>query len=846
MIPIALRSLWAHKRRLLATVAAVTIGVAFLAGTLVLGDTTRASFDAIFERVNARTDVVVKPATPPVEDGSGTVATAVLDERLAERVAAVDGVERARPAVAGVGLLIGHDGEPLGGSGPPTIAASWLDDPALDPYRLAEGDAPVTDTDVVIDKASAAAGGLHIGDTATVQTPEPVQVTITGLVTFGDQESAGGTTYVGFTLAGAQRNVLHQPGRVSTIVVAGDQGVTQTELARRVSAVLPPGAEAITGAQLSQNQRSAIDQDFLDFFNWFLLIFAGIALLVATFSIYNTFSILAAQRTRESALLRALGASRRQVMGASLVEMLVVGLCSSAVGLVGGLGLAAGLRALLGALGADLPASGLVLAGRTVAITMAVGVVVTLLAGLLPARRSSRIAPLAALRDIAVDTSAASLARLATGAVLLAAGGAVLLHAAIGGGDAVLARAATGAVAGLAGMVALGPATVTLLSPAIGWPLAARGTSGRLALENARRSPRRTSAAATALLIGVAVVTVFTVMAQSAKASVEQTLTDAFGGDLVVSAGGAGLAPALAGELGAEPGIGTATGLGTGAALLDGHDGPLRFSSVDPGALSRVLDLRVTEGSLGDLGDHQLAVSSETAEEQGWHLGSPVPLRFLDGATGGFTVGAVYEVDSVVGGVLMRREDWSPHAVQPSDAAVLVRLADGVTMAEGRATAERVAAPYAGAKVRDRDEYVASIGSEINQALTLVYAMLALAVVIALMGIANTLSLSIHERVRELGLLRAVGQTRRQVRAMVRGESVVISLFGTLSGVALGVFLGWALVRAAATEEFGTFSAAPAQLVAITVVGGLAGVLAALRPARRAARLDILTAIAAE
>jgi putative ABC transport system permease protein len=259
-----------------------------------------------------------------------------------------------------------------------------------------------------------------------------------------------------------------------------------------------------------------------------------------------------------------------------------------------------------------------------------------------------------------------------------------------------------------------------------------------------------------------------------------------------------------------------------------------------------VLDLDVTAGSLADLGDHQFAVSTDEATSRNWRLGTKVPFAFLDGTTEEFTVGALYGTSDVLGSTVMRRAEWSAHGVQDRDAAVLIGLRDGVSMADGRVTAERVAQPYPGAEVQDRDQYVASVGEEINQALTLVYVMLVLAIVIALMGIANTLALSIHERTRELGLLRAVGQTRRQVRAMVRGESVIIALFGTLSGVGLGLFLGWSLVKAAASEGIGTFSAAPVHLAVVTLVGGFAGVLAARRPARKAARLDILTAIATD
>jgi putative ABC transport system permease protein len=844
----ALKSLWAHKRRLLSTLVAVAIGVAFLAGTLVLGDTTRSSFDGLFQQINAGTDVIVRPASGgDGNDEADDTIGVLLDQSLADQVGTVEGVRQAVPGVGGFGQLIGKDGKPLGGMGPPTLAASWDGDTPLNPFKIVEGAAPVRDTDVVIDRGAARTGKLAVGDTTTVQTPEPVTVTITGIVAFGERDNAGGTTFVGFTLDGAQRHVLHQPGKITSVAVVGDGQVGQAELAQRVGKVLPPGTEAVTGAEVAGDQRASIDGDFLDFFNWFLLVFAGIALLVAAFSIYNTFSILMAQRTRESALLRALGASRRQILTAALLETLAIGVVASVIGLVAGIGLAVGLQAIFDLAGFSLPEADLVVSPRSVLLTLGVGTVVTMLAGLLPARRSSRIPPLAALRDVAVDRTHSSIVRLALGSVLTVAGGAVLLHAAIAGGDGVLARAAAGAVLGLVGVVALGPALATAVTPIIGWPLAAtRGTTGRLARENARRNPRRTSGTAAALMIGVAVVTMFTVMAQSLKVSLTQTLTDSFGGDLVISSGmgGGGLPPSLAGQIAERPEVSTALGLGNADFRIDGKRA--NATVADPRSLDQVIDLDVTTGSVADLRADQVAVSTDEATTRSWQVGTAVPLTFLDGETQQFTVGAIYGMADLVDGIVMPRAAWTPHAVQDRDGVVLVRLAEGVSIADGRAAVEPIAKPLAGVEVQDRDQFLGTVGAQINQQLVLIYVMLVLAIVIALLGIANTLALSLHERVRELGLLRAVGQSRRQVRSMVRGESVIIALFGTLTGVALGVFLGWALVRAAASEGVGVFSAAPLQLVIVTVVGGLAGVLAARRPAKRAAKLDILSAIATD
>jgi putative ABC transport system permease protein len=844
---VTMRSVWGHRRRLTSTLAAVAIGVAFLAGMLMLGDTTRSSFDQLFKDVNAGTDVIVRPIVPgqDMAEADTTSNAVLLDESVAGRVANVEGVERVAPTVAAFGTLIGSNGEPLGSFGPPTVAGSWENDPELSPYRLAEGSAPVRDTDVVIDRAAATAGGLRVGSTTTVQTPDPVPVTVTGIVTFGEQENAGGMTFVGFTLDGAQQHVLRQPDKVTTLSIVGDPRVDQAELARRVGAELPAGVEARPAAEVAEAQRSALNGDFLDFFNRFLLVFAGIAMLVAAFSIHNTFSILTAQRTRDSALLRALGATKRQVLTSAVIETLVVGLVASLLGLAAGAGLAVGLRSLMSATGMALPDAPLIISARTVLITVVGGTVVTALAGLGPARRASKVAPLAALRDVAVDRSSTSVIRIVSGLLATGIGGALVLYAALSSEEGVLAQAALGATIGLLGIVVLGPAMASLVTPVLGWPLAkVRGTTGRLARENARRNPRRTAGTAMALVVGVAVVTIFTVVAQSLKVSISETISGAFTGDLVVTANGPGLPPELGRQLQGAPEIQTAVGVANAQLQLGGESA--YASATDPRALSEVLDLKVVQGSMADLRDDQMAISTDMATEHGWALGTTVPVTYLDGATQTFTIGAVYETSDILGGHLMSRSAWAPHAVQERDDVVLVKLAEGVDVADGRAVLEQAAEPYAGAKVQDSSQYVGDVASQIDQQLALIYVMLVLAIVIALMGIANTLALSLHERVRELGLLRAVGQTRRQVRAMVRGESVIIALYGTVTGVALGLFLGWALVQAAASEGIGTFSAAPVQLAAIALVGALAGVLAARRPARRAARLDVLAAVAAD
>ncbi|HZD75256.1 MAG TPA: ABC transporter permease, partial [Actinomycetota bacterium] len=400
MLRISLKSLWAHKRRLAGTLLAVLLGVAFLSGTLVLGDTLRANFDTLFTSVTGDTGAVVRSATEV--DSSPATPRGPIQAALVDRVRAAPGVASVQPVVAGLGQIVGSDGKAVSAMGPP-LASTWIADQSLTPYRLAEGRAPQRPDEVVINRGAAKDGDLRVGDRTTILTPRRVPVTVVGIATFQDADGFGGSTFVGFTLQGAQRHLLKRPGEVTSILVKAAPGVSQEELVRGLRPLLPAGVQAITGAQLSDESITAINQGFLGLFRTFLLVFAGIALFVATFSIANTFSIIVAQRTRESALLRAIGASRRQVLGSVVLEALGIGLLASAAGLAGGIGIASGLKAVFAGLGFPLPSSGLVFKSSNAMISVGVGVVVTLLAGLLPARRASRVAPLAALREVAAE-----------------------------------------------------------------------------------------------------------------------------------------------------------------------------------------------------------------------------------------------------------------------------------------------------------------------------------------------------------------------------------------------------------------------------------------------------------
>jgi putative ABC transport system permease protein len=841
---ITLRSLAAHRRRLVATTTAVGLGVAFMSATLAVGATVTTGFADVLARANAGIDVVVRSS---VVVGSGDFPERGLVARaLVDTIAAVDGVAAVAPRIEGSGRIVGLDGDPVGGGGP-TIVGDWIDDDQLNPYDLVEGRAPRAAGEVVIDKAAAAEGGLTVGDRTSVRLPDPVSVTVVGLVTYGGADSQGSATYAAFSPEVAAAAVLPDPGAVSSIVVAARPGVSQTELADRLGSVLPEGVEAITGARLTDELREQIQGDDGEAFQQALLLFTVVALVVAILTINNTFSILVTQRTRESGLLRALGASRGQVLRSVAGEALVVGLVGSAGGLAAGMGLAAGLLAFMDALGLSTPAAVPALDAGTFVAGFAVGLAVTLVSSLTPAVRASRVAPLAALRDMAVDRSATSRWRARAGALITGAGVALTI---VGATTGAPLAAAPGALATLVGVVVLGPVAARWVAASVGAPLAAlSGVSGVLAQRNAVRNPRRTSGAGVSLMIGVAVASLFTVAAGSLSRSIDEAVSAQFAGDLViVGEGRGGLSTDLAAALAELPEVVAASPLGSGHVRVNGRD--TLATTVDPATIGSVVMLDVRQGSMRDLGTDRVGVSVSYAVEHDLALGDPVTVAFADGVTRRPTVGAIYANDNLVAsaGIVLPRELYLPHTSRPVDTNMLIRLSDGVSEVAGEQATQRVADRFGAPDVLTNDEFTDMIAAEINVLITIVYVLLAIAIVIALMSIATTLALSVHERTRELGLLRAVGQTRRQTRAMLRGEAMVVSLFGTVSGLTVGLFLGWSFVSAfLSVDGFVASFAVPAlPLAAVLVLGTFAGALAAVRPARRAARVPVLSAISVE
>ena len=842
MIRITLTSLWARRRRLVSTTVAVFLGVAFLVGTLVLGDTLSANFDRLFTEVSAGTDVVVRNDSSLASDEGADDLRAPLDQSLVADIAAVDGVAVVEGQVVGYGALVGQDGEPVGGNGPPRLAGSWIEDPDLNPYELVEGRAPEADDEVVVNRGAAKLAKVDVGDRAVVQTPQPVEVTVVGIATFGGADGLGETTWTAFTLEGAQELVTRSPGEVSTIVAQADSGLSSDELRSRIDKALPDGIEAITGAELAGERSDAISAEFLDMLRTFLVVFAGIALVVATLSIANTFSITVAQRTRELALMRAIGASRRQLRRSVTIEALGIGIFASGLGVLGGVGVAGLLKGMFDAFGFSLPAGGLALKPLSLVAGFVIGVVATFVAARSAARRAASLAPVAAMREAATEQHSIGRRRRFVGFALAAAG---IVATVTGATTDGLLLTGVGSLLLVVATLLLAPVAMSPVARVVGGGLRRlRGVNGMLAEQNAQRNPRRSAATATALLVGVAVVALFTVFAASMKTALADQAAGDFKADLAVatpSFGGGRLSPELTGELEALDEVDGVVGIGGGPVKVDGDT--TEVTATDVTRLTPIGGIEAVDGSFESLGDDGIAVSEPKADSEGWSLGSTIELGFVDGDTETATVGAIYEENSFVGSLVVPDATWVAHTTQPTHATVLVDVVDGVSLDDAKAAIAPLADRHGG-EVQDGDELASAAGQGLDLLLGVVYALLALAVIIALLGIGNTLSLAVHERRRELGLLRAVGQTRRQVRSVLRLESVIVALFGTVVGLALGAYLGWVLFATVWTDG-ASFTLPITRLLVIAVMGALAGILAARRPAKRAARTPVLEAIAA-
>jgi len=847
---VTLKGVVAHRLRYALTALSVLLGVAFIAGTFVLTDTINSTFNNLYDQVYQGTAAVVRATQPFNPGASFTNQRQLIDASLAGTVAKVPGVRAVYLYIEGYAQLVGRDGKPIGkaSNGPPTLGEAWTDVAALNPLRLLPGGQPPrTSSQVVIDKHSADVGHFKVGDKVVVLTQQrPATYTITGIATWGSVDSPLGATMTVFDPVTAAR-VLAEPGKVTAIHVEAAPGVSQSVLVSRLQAAIrTPGVEVVTGQAVTAEGQQTVHQA-LSLFTNVLLMFALIALFVGSFVIFNTFSIVVAQRQRELALLRAVGANRRQVMASVLGESLVIGLVASVAGVVAGTGLAIVLKAGLAALGAALPATGLVVSTRTVVVGLTVGTVITVISAISPARRAARIPPVAALQDVAAEPRRPSVRRTARGAILTVGGAAVLGVGLFGHTANRVLLVGAGAAAVFIGIEILGPFIARPASRLLGAPLAAYTTTGKVSQENAMRNPWRTATTAAALMVSVALVSLTAIVTSSMKASADSTINSAVRADFVVSSGAvdgtSGFSPAIERSLNALPQVSATAGIRSGMVKIYGKVTSVDAS--DPVKSDALFDLGVTQGRLANMTPSGIAVSTQVAGSQHLRIGSPVAVTFPVTGTKTYTVQVIYSVRALAGDYILPLAAAEANFPQALDMDVFVKLAPGVSAAAGRSAIESVLSSYPNATLMDQTQYKAQAEQSVNTLLNMVYALLALAVIIALIGIANTLALSIYERTREFGLLRAVGTTRGQLRSIVRSEAVIISLFGAIEGLVLGTVFGCAIV--AAMHSLGYQLSIPVvQLLAVAVLAGLAGIVAAILPSRRAARLNVLQAVTTE
>lgn len=843
MLRIALKGILGRKARLVLTAIAVILGTSFLSGTYIFSDTLNRTFNNLFEDVFKNIDAYVR-SSQVVEAGFGNEERERIPLSLVDVVKKVPGVSDAEGNIQAFARIIGADGKPLGseGFGPPTFGAS-ISTFSGETWKITDGRLPANSTEVALDEASFKDGKFVLGGTVkVVAAAGSREFTLVGVAGYGDVRSPGGSTFALFDIATASE-FLAKPGYVDAILVTGDGSVSEQELARRISSAIPTTSktETLTGAQITQETQDQIGKA-LSFFSILLSVFSYIALGVGAFVIYNVFSISAAQRQRENALLRALGASKRQVTATMLMEAATVGVVGSSMGLFAGLGLSKGLTSVLNAVGIDVPDTSLVFALRTVLVVLLVGSLVTLFSAILPARRAGRVPPLAAMRDTILDSAGSLTRRVSIGVAFALAGVAVLVGVIVGADKALLGVAI---LLVFIGVLVLGPAVARPVSLLLGRPAArATGITGAMARQNAARNPKRTSRTAAPVLIGVALVTAVTALAASIRAEIRDVFGKQFTGDYAItsdSPGFGGFSPAFADTVNTLPGVQRATGIGFALAKTEGKGTYLTV--INPDTVEGIFDLETTQGSISDLTKDTVLISDKFASSKGLSMNSAVDITLTDGSVHRLSVVGIYLRDELAGKFTVSRDLFTQSTVSRFDFAVYVLKKSGVPSEQLRSELENTAKEYGTGKVQSKQQFIDERAGRVNQLLGLIYGLLALSIIIATVGIIITLLLSIYERRRELGLLRAVGMTRGQVRVTVFWESIITSLLGAVMGIVLGLGLGWVIVFALRDQGITTFSVPIAGTVAIIVLSFIIGVLAAAYPARRATRVDILDAL---
>ena len=840
MFRLSLKMTLARKGRLLLTSLAIILGTSFLSGTTIFSDTINSTFDRLFTDVFRDVDAYVR-STDSVDTGFG-------EQRAPSAVSALETILKVKGVSAAVGdmqsyaRVIDKDGKPIGqDQGPPTFGGIASESMA-GLWSVEDGRLAVGPKEMMLDRETAEKGKYEIGDTVRVNALSGTrEFTLVGIANYGDVSSPGGATFALFDQPTASEFLL-KPGFVDAFLIQGDGTLSDEELAKAINAALPTDAklETLTGAEITEETTSQI-KTVLGFFTAFLTAFSYIALGIGCFVIYNVFSITAAQRQRESALLRAIGASRRQVTVSLLVEALIVGVLGSIIGFVAGIGLSRALSALLNAIGLEIPTSGLTIETGAITRTVLIGTVITILSAILPALRSGRVPPVAAMRDTALDTVQKLTRRVAIGLVLIVAG-AIALIASINGAD--VAILGVGVLGVFAGVLVIGPALSKPVAVLLGKPVATlRGVTGAMSQQNAARNPKRTARTAAPVLIGVALVTAFTALAASIKSEIRESIGSSFRGDYALSVnsrGFGGIPISITDQLTQLAEIDQATGVGFIAAKV-GDESPFVLV-FNPKTADGLYDLEMVEGTQKGLTKNEILVEADKALDKNLSVGSRVQVTLVDGRSMQLTVAGTYT--DAYGNYAVSRELFEGSNTPLFDSFVYIKTAEGVSDESARTAISAVSEDLGIGKLESRDEYIDTQAGQVDQFLALIYGLLFLSVIIAIVGIIITLLLSVFERRREIGLLRAVGMTRSQVRTMVRWESVITSLFGAVTGVVLGILTGIVIVVSLNDSGFSAFTLPIANTIVILVGAFVVGVIAAVFPAWRATRTEIISAIA--
>jgi len=849
MTKVSFRGLMSRKLRTGVTALAVLLGVAFIAGSYVLTDTINKSFDEIFDVAYAGTDVAVSSSTTGQGDQA---APPPFPARYLDSVRKVDGVEKAEGGIFSVVRFVDAKGDQLSSSFAPEFVSSTSTKP-FDTLTYTKGHPPRTASETSLDESTADREHLDIGSTLRIASDAGVRsYKIVGLQRLGDT-SSGGSSTAQLTLPEAQ-SLTDKVGQLDGISVKAAPGVSTTLLAKRIDRVMPPRVIVETGQQAAARQSQDI-KDQLKFFRIILLVFGGVALLVGSFLIFNTFSITVAQRIRELGMLRTLGATRGQILTGMILEATVIGAFGGLVGVPAGIGFAVGLNAMFRSFGIDLPNTGMVIETRTIIVSIVIGLVVTLAAALTPALRATRVSPMAALLEAELPEGRGRGRIFAAVALLLTVGGlgmaAYGLLGSISDSSAAAGLVGGGAVATLFGVSMFSPRLVRPLASFIGWPLERlRGLTGRLARENAVRKPGRTAVTAGALMIGLAVVVFVTVFAAGISASVGNAIDRNFQGDIVLQ-NTDGFSPISSGagrEAAQVQGVKTVSSLSFGGGVYKGSD--VNISAVDPATVNDVLSLDWKKGSpstIASLSGGQTVLDDAWAKKHDLAPGDRMAVRTpFEKRQQLQVVGTVKDNADLLGTMVVTQSLLHHSFGVREPSMTFIKLAAGANPALVKdEIKQRIKSKFATVDALNQQELKDNQEQQIQQLVSFFYVLLALAIVISLLGIVTTLALSIHERTRELGMLRAVGMSRRQVRRLIRYEAVITALIGAILGSILGVIFATLVSRPLADEGF-ELAYPVGTLIVLLILAALAGVLAAIVPARRAARLDVLQALAYE